>query len=113
MTDSFEDFSEVNRFGTTYIVWRIESEAFYDGYYFAMGFGSTGCKGIFCSDVACSALTGEGCRYPWKARPGMHAVGFDVYKMATRVGWTIRPVGPSSDPSDRPYPTHFGLVLIS
>lgn len=109
---SFEDFDRVNKYGVTDIVWKLESEAFYDGYYFATGFGSTGCKGIFCPDTRCSVLDGESCRHPWKARPGMHGVGFDVYRMAAQAGWPLYPVGPSTDPAGIPYMSCFGIVLV-
>jgi len=98
---------------TLEIVSKIESEAFYDGYYLAMGFAGTGCKNTFCPDQECSAMTpGQGCRYPFKARPGMHAVGMDAYRMATRQGWDIYPVGQSSTLSDIPCVSTMGLVLI-
>ena len=109
----FEAFDEVNKHGVTNIVWRLESEAFYDGHHFAMGFGGTGCKGIFCPDVECSALRGEGCRFPWKARPGMHAVGFNVYGMAAEVGWPLHTVGPSTDPNAISHMSSFGIVLVT
>jgi predicted metal-binding protein len=109
---SFADFDRVNKSSVTDIVWRIESEAFYDGYYFAAGFGSTGCKNIFCPDTKCSVIGGGSCRYPWKARPGMHAVGFDVYRMAADAGWPLYPVGPSTDPAATPHMSCFGIVLV-
>jgi predicted metal-binding protein len=35
---------------------RIESEAFYDSYYLAVGFSNASCKPYLCSDEDCSAL---------------------------------------------------------
>ena len=44
------------------IVSTIEAEAFFDGYHFALAFGSGSCKG-FCKDVDCTAIQpGQGCR---------------------------------------------------
>jgi predicted metal-binding protein len=98
---------------TTDIVSRIESAAFYDSYYFAVGFAGTGCKNVLCPDVECSALQpGKGCRYPFRARAAMHAVGMDAYRMATHVGWEMRPVGPSSPFAELPYVCTMGIVLI-
>ena len=98
---------------TLEIVSKIEAEAFYDGYYLAMGFGGTGCKNTFCADQECSALTpAQGCRYPFRARPGMHAVGMDAYRMAVRQGWDMYPVGQSSKLEDIPWVSTMGLVLI-
>ena len=85
------------------IVSKIEAEAFYDGYYLAVAFGGRACKPTFCSDKECSALgAGQSCRYPLRARPTMHAVGMDVFRMATRQGWDVYPVGESTK----------GLVLV-
>ena len=106
------DFESANRKTVMEIVWKLESEAFYDGYYFATGFGGTNCKEILCRNLECAAIAGQGCRHPYKARPGMHGVGIDAYRMATNVGWEIYPVGSSSDGSSVPYLTSMGLVLI-
>jgi len=111
-TGSFDDFDVVNKRTVTDITWRIESEAFYDGHHFAMGFGGTGCKGVFCPDTYCSALKGEGCRYPWKARPAMHGAGFHVYGMAKSVGWELYTVGPSTDPTSIPHMSSLGIVFV-
>jgi len=110
---SFEDFDRVNKVTVTDITWRLESQAFYDGYHFAMGFGGTGCKGIFCADRECTALRGEGCRFPWKARPAMHGAGFYVYGMAKGVGWEMHTVGPSTDPSTLSHLSSLGIVLVA
>jgi predicted metal-binding protein len=78
------------------IVNRIESEAFYDGHYLAVGFGGGSCKPTFCRDQACQALQpGQGCRAPYRARPSMEAMGMDVFRMAASQGWEIYPVGRS------------------
>ncbi|MFC1907745.1 DUF2284 domain-containing protein [Chloroflexota bacterium] len=89
----------------------LESEAFYDGYYLAVGFSGGSCKGYFCSEKDCSALEpGKGCRFPLLARSSMEAVGMDVYFMATAVGWDIYPLGRAS--SDAPHGTLAGIVFI-
>ena len=93
------------------IVARIESEAFYDGYYLAVGFGGGTCKAIFCPDQDCRVLKpGQGCNLPYRARSSMEAVGMDVYLMATKVGWDIYPIG--MEPSDAPYGTLAGIIFI-
>lgn len=95
------------------IVAKIESEAFYDGYELALGFAGGPCKPVFCPDVECSALTpGQPCRHALKARASMDGVGMNVYRMATKVGWDIYPIGRSTTPSDVPHGTRLGLVLI-
>jgi len=106
------DFEHATRKTIMEIVWKLESEAFYDGHYFATGFGGTNCKAIFCQNVECAALAGKGCRHPFKARPAMHGVGIDAYRMAANAGWEMYPVGSSADGSSVPHLTSMGLVLI-
>lgn len=92
---------------------KIESMAFYDGYYFATGFGVASCKVTLCSKFPnCSVLEGKRCRYPYFARPSMEGAGFDALRMAARVGWDIYPIGSSCHPEDIPHGTLLGLVLI-
>ena len=98
---------------TLKIVSTVEADAFYDGYYLAVGFGGQACKGLLCRDKECAALqTGQDCRNPYRARPNMHAVGMDVYRMAARQGWDMYPVGESTRPGDVPCLTAVGLVLV-
>jgi predicted metal-binding protein len=94
------------------IVSKLEAEAFYDGYHLALGFAGGSCKSAFCHDVECSALKGEGCRHPLRARSAMEAVGLNAYVMAAKVGWDIYPVGRSSQTADVPHGIKLGLVLI-
>jgi predicted metal-binding protein len=95
------------------IVSRIEGEAFADGYHLALGFGSGSCKGVFCPEIECQALTpGQACRHSLRARSSMEAVGMDVYTMATRAGWDIYPIGISTAPSAVPFGASYGLVLV-
>ena len=95
------------------IISRIEAEAFYDGYYLAVAFGPGSCKGIFCEDVECQALSaGMPCRVPLKARASMEGMGMDVYAMATKAGWDIYPIGAATSPCEVPFGAAYGLVLI-
>lgn len=91
---------------------RIESETFYDGYYFAMGFVGSSCKKYFCPKKDCAVLQNKSCRAPLIARSSMEAVGMDVFKMATRVGWDIYPIGKSISFKDVPFGRGLGLILI-
>jgi len=111
-TGKLEDFERVTNSTITNIVWKLESAAFYDGYYLATGFGATNCKEIFCRNLECAALAGKGCRHPFKARPGMHGMGIDVLRMAVNVGWEVYPLGTSANVADVPHMTSMGLVLI-
>lgn len=95
------------------IVSEIESLAFYDGYYFAVGFGAGSCKHTFCSlQESCAALDGKKCRFPLRARPSMEAVGIDVFKMAADAGWEIYPIGSSAKAIDVPKGTLAGIVIV-
>ena len=95
------------------IVSAIESDAYYDGHYLAVGFVGVACRSVLCSGKECTALIpGQECRNPTKARPNMHAVGMDVFMMATRQGWDMYPVGESTRPSDVPCLTTLGIVMV-
>lgn len=95
------------------IVNALESGAFYDGYYLVVGFAAGGCKSIYCYKVECAALKGERCRNELKVRSAMEAVGIDVFKLATSVGWDIYPIGSNCNPQDIPKGSLMGLVLIN
>lgn len=92
------------------IVAKLEAEAFYDGYYLAVGFSGGGCKVMFCPNDDCAVLKGSPCRAAFRARAAMEAVGMDVFKLATRVGWDIYPIGYKR--AEAPHLSLFGLVLI-
>ena len=92
------------------VVAKVEAEAFYDGYYLAVGFGGGSCKRFFCPKEDCSALKGQGCRNPYRARASMEGVGMNVFMMATKVGWDIYPIG--FRPSNAPYGLRTGIVFI-
>lgn len=95
------------------IVSKIESEAFFDGYYLAMGFADGPCKKAFCPDKECTALiAGQSCSHPLRSRPAMEGVGMDVFAMATKVGWDVYPVAASLTPDLVPFGSKFGLILI-
>lgn len=94
------------------IVNTIESMAFYDGYYLAVGFAAGSCKSTYCYSLECSALKRERCRHELKVRPSMEAVGIDAYKLATSIGWDTYPIGSSCNPQDIPKGSLMGLVLV-
>jgi predicted metal-binding protein len=92
---------------------ELESSAFYDGYCFSTGFAAGSCKGAFCFQRECQALTpGKPCRYPLKARPSIEAVGFDVFALARRANWDLYPIGARTSANDVPQGSLIGLVLI-
>ena len=98
----------------TEIIAKIEAQAFYDGYYLAVGFGMGTCKSIFCPDIDCQALVpGQSCPHRLKARSSMEAVGMDCFRMAANIGWNIYPIGNETSPEEIPYGLRLGLVLIT
>jgi predicted metal-binding protein len=63
-----------------------EKKAFSEGYRFATGFIGGCCR--LCDE--CVAIHGgKQCRFPFKARPSMEAVGIDVITTAEKVGLPI------------------------
>jgi len=101
------EFERVTNKVVMNIVWRLESAAFYDGNYLATGFGGTNCKEIFCRNVGCAAISGQGCRHPFKARPSMHGMGIDAFRMAVAAGWELSAKG-----NEVPRMVSMGLVLV-
>jgi predicted metal-binding protein len=95
------------------IVCKLESAAFYDGHYLAVGFCAGSCFSSICDpNLGCQVLKGETCRFPLKARPSMEAVGIDVYGLIAASGWEVYPFGCSANPKDIPVANLAGLVLI-
>ena len=95
------------------IVDAIESAAFYDGHYLAVGFAAGSCKSTFCYNAECAVLTGQKCRRALKSRPSMEAVGIDCYRLATSLGWQIYPIGSDAKAQCVPYGLLMGLVLVA
>ncbi len=91
----------------------IEAAAFYDGYYFACGFGAGSCR-YLCGGEICRELVEpeKGCRHPLLARPSMEAMGFDVYRTASAAGWTMNPAG-GGCPADVKTLSRISIVLIA
>ncbi|MHA2197078.1 MAG: DUF2284 domain-containing protein [Promethearchaeota archaeon] len=95
------------------IVSKVESAAFFDGYYLAFGFAAGSCRHVFCGlERNCIALEGQRCRFSLRARPSMEAVGIDVYKMVVQAGWDIYPFATNTAAAEVPKGTLAGLVII-
>ena len=69
------------------VVYRLERQAYKDGYHLAMGFGGGSCKDHLCKGQLCQFLDSGRCRFPHRARPAMEAVGIDVVALINEVGW--------------------------
>ncbi len=94
------------------IVGSLETLAFGNGYYLAMGFGQGSCRKALCGQDQCLVLEGSKCPHPLKSRPSMEAVGMDVYGVVTKVGWEIYPIYRSVNPAEVPRALSVGVVLI-
>jgi predicted metal-binding protein len=93
------------------IVAKLEGRAFYLGFHLALGFAAGECS-LCLPDKPCAVLQGQDCIHPLQARPAMEACGFDVFTIASRVGWNIVPIGHSSQRETVPCASLIGLVLI-
>mgnify|MGYP001279384520 FL=1 len=103
-----EAYQEVFR-----IVGEVESMAFYDGHYLAFGFAAGSCRHTYCGQQSdCRAMQGERCRFSLVSRPSMEAVGIDVYKMVSSLGWEIYPIGSSAKPESIPKGTLAGVIVV-
>ncbi len=95
------------------MVSEIESAAFYDGHYLAVGFAAGSCRHTLCGQLPdCQAMKGDKCRFSLKSRPSMEAVGIDVYKMVALAGWDIYPIGSGAKVQDVPKGTLAGIVIV-
>ena len=91
----------------------IEALAFNDGYYFATGFAAGGCKTALCGGQFCQFLDSHRCRFPLKSRPSMEGVGIDVFKLVTKVGWDVYPIGIQNvDPDSVACAISVGIVFL-
>lgn len=95
------------------IVSEVESMAFYDGHYLAFGFAAGSCRHTYCGQQPdCLAVQGQKCRFSLLSRPSMEAVGIDVYRMVTSLGWDIYPIGSSARPESIPKGTLAGVIIV-
>lgn len=82
------------------IAFEVEQDAFFSGYYKALGFGAGPCW-------LCKECNLKRCVHPLQARPSMEGCGIDVYATAKANGFPIRVVRNRSE-----IPNRYGLVLI-
>ena len=94
------------------IIGRLEKKAFDDGFALALGFGGGPCSKYLCPNQKCQALIDGECKHPNIARPSMEAMGIDVYKTVSAIGWDIYPIGSHTDPKDVKQGVFVGIVFI-
>ncbi len=92
------------------VVYRLETQAYQDGYHLAMGFGGGSCKDYLCNGQVCQFLDSGRCRFPHRSRPAMEAVGIDVIDLINRVGWEAYPL--LDNLSEVPCAITVGIVFI-
>lgn len=69
------------------LITDLEALAFKGGFHFAAGLIGSEC--LLC-DECVGQNSGEPCRYPFKARPSMQALGIDVIKTSKKAGLPVR-----------------------
>jgi len=95
------------------IVSAIENMAYYDGHYFAFGFGAGSCRHSYCSrEETCAAMEGKKCRFNLFARPSMEAVGIDALKLVAAQGWDIYPIGSGTKAESIPKGVLVGILIV-
>jgi len=94
------------------IAGKVETLAFANGYYLAMGLCQFNCLKALCNQKDCLVLEGDSCPFPLMARPSMEGVGIDVFRLVTKVGWDIYPIYKSIDPKAVPRALAVGIVFI-
>ena len=97
------------------IMGKIESAAFYDGYYFAFGFGAGSCRTHLCGGAECThplIKRGGNCRTPMKCKPALENSGMDAFRMAANMGWDVYPIGMNCLVEQVPSGCRLVLVLI-
>lgn len=110
--DRYYPHGEKHQRKTGEIAARIETQAFADGYRFAVGFGAGGCRDTLCDGGLCAMLDSGRCRQILRARPSMEAVGIDVCDLANKVDWEVYPIYRTVDPDLVPCAISIGLVFI-
>ena len=79
---------------------KIAREAFFDGFYKAIAFGSGPCG-------LCPECNLKHCKFPRKTVPSMEGCGIDVFQTARNNGFTINTIREPSEEHN-----YFGLVLL-
>ena len=69
------------------VVYALERQAYKDGYHLAIGFGGGSCKDYLCQGMICQFLDSGRCRFPYRARPAMEAMGIDVIDLINKADW--------------------------
>jgi predicted metal-binding protein len=93
------------------IVYKLERQAYKDGYHLAMGFGGGSCKDYLCQGLLCQFLDSGRCRFPHRARPAMEAVGIDVIALLNKARWHAYAL--LDDLSIVPCAITVGIIFIS
>ncbi|MFX1537368.1 MAG: DUF2284 domain-containing protein [Promethearchaeota archaeon] len=121
LTQSIQHVNELNE-----IVSMVETDAFYHGYYLAMGFkgGPCGACGLFSPEYVtdwitgkevppCPVLDGKTCNCYLQARPALEACGVDVFATARNAGWEVPYIIlPEHPKKSVPCVSWHGLVLV-
>jgi len=93
------------------IIGKLESLAFYKGFYLAIAFSGGRCK--ICSlSFECPGMKTGVCSHPFEARPPMESVGIDVFSTMQNVGWKFSIIGRATDPCGVDVVGYTGVLLV-
>jgi predicted metal-binding protein len=116
-----EDFAgtnarEENRYGLQAedlrkLMLKLESSAFYKGYYLALSLVGGCCK-ICHLDGICEGIEEGICRHPFESRPSMESLGIDVLATLDNLGWKVQVVGRETEPEEIEEVGYVGLLLV-
>lgn len=93
------------------IMLKLESSAFYQGYYLALSLVG-GCCRICQIDGTCDGVEDGICRHPFESRPSMESLGIDVLATLDNLGWKVQVVGRESEPGEIEEVGYVGLLLV-
>ncbi len=92
------------------VIYKLERQAYKDGYHLAMGFSGGSCKDYLCHGMVCQFLDSGRCRFPHRARPAMEAMGIDVIDLINKADWSAYAL--LDDLSAIPCAITVGIVFI-
>jgi predicted metal-binding protein len=97
--------------GLRKLMLKLESSAFYEGYYLALALVG-GCCRVCHMDGTCDGVEEGICRHPFESRPSMESLGIDVLATLDSLEWKVQVVGRESDPEEIEEIGYVGLLLV-
>lgn len=91
---------------------KLESMAFYEGFYLAFAFGAGRCR--WCVDVGgkCPGLADGVCKHTFESRPSLEGMGVDLISTVNNLNWDFSVIGKSSDVNDLSIAGYIGFIAL-